>query len=151
MGNQQLTANGSQSRSWMYWTAGALLVLIVLLGVVAPGWLRHWRAAHDVAEISVALDLYRMTYGKYPLGTKADLCGILLGINIDRQNAREIQFLEAKPAEINQDGEFIDPWGSPYEIQVGDTVLIYSCGPNRIDDRGGHDDIKHDASGPAAR
>ena len=76
---------------------------------------------------------------------------LIAALDLDQDGDQAIQFLEAKPAEINQAGEFIDPWGSPYEIQVGDTVLIYSCGPNRIDDRGGNDDITHDASGPPAR
>jgi hypothetical protein len=60
-------------------------------------------------------------------------------------NPRKIVFIEVRETRINTQGEFVDPWGTPYRIDVSkpDAPRVWSCGPNRKDENGadGSDDI----------
>ncbi len=118
---------------------GILLLACVLFGC-SGGPLK--KAAHDVAEIDLALELYWMTYGRYPNANKVEICHILLGDNIKDQNPRKIPYLEADPSELNSLRQFIDPWGQPYHIEIRELPVVYSFGPDGIDQQGAGDDIK---------
>jgi hypothetical protein len=119
-----------------------LLLLVLILGTIGCGWWRGRCARHDVQEIDLALELYWMTHANYPSGTKAELCRILLGENLNGQNPREIPYLEAKPKEINRDGLFVDPWGTPYHIEIRGKPVVYSYGPDGVDGKGAGDDVR---------
>ena len=60
-------------------------------------------------------------------------------------NPRKIVFFEARPSSYNAQGAFIDPWGTPYVLDLSkpEAPRAWSCGPNRRDEGGakGSDDI----------
>ena len=46
------------------------------------------------------------------------------------------------PSRWKETKELLDPWGSPYQFQlVENGVKVWSCGPNRIDDKCLVDDL----------
>ena len=54
-------------------------------------------------------------------------------------NPRKIVFFEARPTSCNAQGAFIDPWGTPYVLDLSkpEALRVWSCGPNRRDIEGG--------------
>ena len=58
-----------------------------------------------------------------------------------------VQFAHEYHMRIDPSSEFVDGWNKPimYRIEVDDsgneTVMVYSMGPNSIDDRGNNDDL----------
>jgi len=91
-------------------------------------------------QIVGALKLYYSEYGVMPQGNNAGLMDALR-----RDNPRKIAFLEVLERDLDVNGEFVDPWKSPYRIDVSEPEFprAYSCGKNRLDDGGrlGSDDI----------
>ena len=69
----------------------------------------------------------------------ADVMNALYGMNL-----REIVFIDSS-YRVNARGEFLDPWGHPYRIDVSNpqSPNVYSFGENGIDEGGaeGSDDI----------
>jgi hypothetical protein len=120
-----------------------LLAVIGLITVlVGAGWaLQTWKAMQvnartekfndDVDNLFYALQQYKEHMGCYPSGNNADVAKSLNG-----NNARSLIILVGRKQNINNKGEFIDPWGTPLRIYFsGDGVLVRSAGPNkRFDD-----------------
>lgn len=125
------------------------LVVISVAGVVLLAglvWLivkqvRHAKARHDVDVLVLALDGFAHEHGEYPTGTTAQVCAMLRGENIDGQNPKRLDYVSAELSEMNAAGEFVDPWGTPYRLTTNPYARAYSCGPNRVDERGEGDDI----------
>ena len=117
--------------------AGVLLVLVA--GCGSQGKVKQTK--HDVGELSLALDLYYTEHGAYPRGTTAEICRLLLGKTVGDQNQKQLSYIDAKGSELNAASEFVDPWGTPYRIIIGLPPRVYSCGPNKVDENGGGDDI----------
>ena len=120
----------------------ALILVAAVVGAytVAHGS-KHSQARHDVQIIALALDGFALENRGYPQGTRAEICRLLRGESINGQNPRKLDYVEALPSEMNRAGEFLDPWGEPYRISADPNVRVYSCGPNRLDERGDGDDI----------
>jgi type II secretory pathway pseudopilin PulG len=124
---------------------------LILAGVILGAGIAVWfisrparqrsHARHDVDVLAVALDGFALEQGAYPRGDFAQICRLLRGETIDGQNPRRLDYVEVQAYEINAKGEFIDPWGEPYRVDFSPVVRVYSCGPNRVDERGGGDDI----------
>jgi hypothetical protein len=123
----------------------SLIVLAVVVVVVVVWFIafrKPMKARHDVRELRRGLELYRGEQGDYPRGSVADICGLLTGQKIGDQNPRGLSYIDAEPYEVNAAGEFVDPWGSVYRINIaGPSPVVYSCGPNRVDDHGSGDDL----------
>src|SRR5579863_322429 len=123
----------------------AALGVLAFAAVIAGG-LAAFRAAkasearHDVKVIALALDGFARENGNYPKGTPGEICRMLRGETVNGQNPKKLDYVEARPYEVNGLGEFVDPWGQPYRMSVGPPARVYSCGPNRIDEHGEGDD-----------
>ena len=128
----------SSSRILIACAAALLIGGAIWLG---PKATRYFKARHDVQAILIGLNTYQREHGSYPVGTAAELCGLLRGENFQGQNPRRLDYIEAMPQEMNAVGSFLDPWGTPYHIVTIPQPLVYSCGPNRVDEQGRGDDI----------
>lgn len=125
-----------------WWIVGAAVVLagVIVLVVVRPARQRA-RAQHDTDVLRVALAFYRHDYGEFPSGSPATIARLLRGESVGGQNPRRLDYIEIHPRELNADGELIDPWGMPYRMVTEPRLVVYSCGPNRVDEGGAGDDI----------
>jgi hypothetical protein len=87
----------------------------------------------DEDNLFYALQQYKERMGTYPAGNNVDVARALSG-----NNARSLIILVGRHQNVNDKGEFIDPWGTPFRIYfAGEGVLIRSAGPNkRFDDSG---------------
>ena len=81
----------------------------------------------DVENLFVGLQKYKERVGSYPIGSNADIAKALQG-----QNPKNVIILVGRKTELNEKGEYIDPWRTPLRIYFSDSgVLIRSAGPNR--------------------
>ena len=119
----------------------AAVVVVVGGGVYWFKYRKPLQARHDVNALLDGLNGFAREQGDYPKGSTAEICQLLLGNPAKGQNQRRLTYIEAAPTEIDLQGEFVDPWGSPYRIRLHPAPFVYSCGPNRSDEQGGGDDI----------
>lgn len=88
---------------------------------------RMTKLNEDVDNLFIALQKYKERVGSYPMGSNAEIAKSLQG-----NNAKNVIIIIGKKYEINDKGEFVDPWGTPLKIYFSDSgVLIRSAGPNR--------------------
>ena len=81
----------------------------------------------DIENIFSSLQKYKERVGAYPIGSNADVAKALNG-----QNPKGVTVIVGRKTELNDKGEFVDPWKTPLRIYFSDTgVLIRSAGPNR--------------------
>jgi hypothetical protein len=126
------------------WWIGTLIAVPVLLLLVVAlvSYLRCRQAKQDVDLLALTLDGFAFEHsGRYPRGTPAQIAALLRGENVDDQNPKQLDYIEAKVGEMNADGEFIDPWRTPYRMDTKGGGRAYSYGSNRIDEHGNGDDI----------
>jgi hypothetical protein len=85
----------------------------------------------DEDNLFYALQQYHERMGVYPSGGNADIAKALSG-----NNSRSLIILVGRHQDLNDKGEFVDPWGTPLRIYfAGDSILIRCAGPNkRFDD-----------------
>lgn len=97
-------------------------------------------ARNDTFTLVAAVKNYITEFGAPPAGGDAAIMTALRGAN-----PRKMVFFEMDARRINARGEFFDPWGHPYRIDVSDpkAPAVYSFGKNGIDEGGaeGSDDI----------
>jgi hypothetical protein len=129
----------AQKRLWI--GVGVAVAVVALLVVALPPWLRKRKAKHDVDTLAFALTGFAYENGRYPEGTAAELAAILQGSNIGGQNPKGLDYIVADMGEKNDKGEFVDSWRTPYRMFVDKEARAYSCGPNRVDEKGDGDDI----------
>jgi hypothetical protein len=81
----------------------------------------------DVENLFVGLQKYKERVGSYPIGSNAEVAKALQG-----HNAKNVIILVGRKTELNEKGEFVDPWGTPLRIYFMDNgVLVRSAGANR--------------------
>jgi hypothetical protein len=124
-------------RRW--WMMVALLVVVAIGSLVGVRLWKVFRARHDVNELVVALEAYRIKFGQPLEGSTAEICAVLRGEDVGGQNPDREAVVESY--KVNAAGEFVDPWSTAYRIQAGPDVRVYSCGPNQLDEGGDGDDI----------
>jgi hypothetical protein len=93
----------------------------------------------DMRAISIAIEGYKTEFGEYPKGGNSFMAKALTG-----ENPKRIVFLQISLKGTNTEGELIDPWGTPYQIQASENagITVRSAGPNRrFDDDPKSDDI----------
>jgi hypothetical protein len=85
------------------------------------------RFSEDVENLFAGLQKYKEYVGTYPIGGNAEVVKALKGAN-----PKSVIILVGRKNEINEKGEFVDPWGTPMRIYFSDSgVLVRSAGPNR--------------------
>ena len=75
------------------------------------------------------IENYQNEFGSYPTGDSMQILKKLLG-----DNPQKIKFLRPENMSLNQAGEFLDPWGTPYVISFSSTnsFVISSAGKDKI-------------------
>jgi hypothetical protein len=82
----------------------------------------------DVDDLFNALQKYKERVGSYPTGGNLEVSKALQGSN----PKNVIIIVGSRKTNLNDKGEFMDPWGTPLRIYFSDNgVLIRSAGPNR--------------------
>lgn len=113
----------------------AIGVFTVVFGVVWAG--RAWTTMRvnartakfneDVENLFIGLQKYKEHVGAYPIGSNAEVAKALMG-----NNPKNVIILVGRKTEVNEKGEFIDPWGTALRIYFSDAgALVRSAGPNR--------------------
>ena len=81
----------------------------------------------DVDNLFSALQKYKERVGSYPVGGNLEVAKALMGAN-----PKNVIVIVGNKNQLNEKGEFVDPWGTPLRIYFSDVgVLIRSAGPNR--------------------
>jgi prepilin-type N-terminal cleavage/methylation domain-containing protein len=123
-----------------------IVIIAVLMGVAFPVFssiqnqAKKTQAKNDVTQIVTAVNAFYTEYGRYPLPTSASGDGYSVGDGTTASkpmfdalrgldlglNSRQIVFIS--PAEdttqpspkgkVGSDGQFHDPWSSPYSIRI---------------------------------
>lgn len=113
----------------------AVGIVTIAVGVVwaARAWntlrvnARTEQFNEDVDNLFNALQKYKERVGSYPVGGNLEVSKALQG-----GNSKNVIVIVGKKTNMNDKGEFIDPWGTPLRIYFSDTgILIRSAGPNR--------------------
>ena len=112
------------------------LILIMVGGVylVANSWTlkkadpKVGKFNSDCDNLILGLQQYKEFVGTYPTGANAAIAKALLG-----QTEKKVLILAVRRSDLNDKGEIIDPWGTPYQFYFShNEVLIRSAGPNKV-------------------
>jgi len=115
-----------------------LLVIGLLTLVVGAGWTfqawKTWRVNarttrfnEDVFNLFDGCQKYKEYVGSYPSGSNPEIAKALKG-----QNPKNVIILVGRKNNLNEKGEFVDPWGTALRIYFSDNgILVRSAGPNR--------------------
>lgn len=110
-------------------------VLTVAAGVIwaSKAWTtlranaRTAKFNEDIENLFAGLQKYKERVGNYPVGSNAQVAKALQG-----ENNKNVIILVGRKTELNEKGEYVDPWGTPLRIYFSDAgVMIRSAGPNR--------------------
>src|SRR5712691_10361952 len=114
----------------------AVVGLVTLLGgtgYLVKAWTnfrvqaRASKLNEDVENLFSSLQKYKEHVGSYPVGGNAEVAKALKG-----RNAKNVIILMGRKQDLNDKGEFVDPWGTPLRIYFSDNgILVRSAGPNR--------------------
>jgi hypothetical protein len=110
-------------------------IFTIMVGVLWAG--RAWNTLRvnaktaqfneDVDNLFTSLQKYKERVGSFPTGGNLEVSKALQG-----NNPKNVIVIVGKKTNLNEKGEFVDPWGTPLRIYFSDTgVLIRSAGPNR--------------------
>jgi hypothetical protein len=81
----------------------------------------------DLDNLFAGLQKFKERVGSYPQGSNADIAKALQG-----NNSKNVIILVGQKTELNDKGEYVDPWGTPLRIYFsGEGVLVRSAGQNR--------------------
>ena len=124
----------------------ALTVLLILVLLIVFLWPFSRRGPGSEPKISLvdaemnafllAMQSYQSAFGCFPSGNTSNVVQSLVG-----KNPRSLQFLNLTARSTDSNGQFVDPWGTPYQIIVDSNVTVCSAGPNKL--FGDKDDIVH--------
>lgn len=116
------------------------ILIVIAIAVVAAGvlWVstavnklqvqaRNDKFNTDIQSLFDALQQYKEYTGGYPVGSNADIAKALKG-----RNAKNVFIVVGRKSEVNDKGEFLDPWGTPYRFYFSDSSIVVRCaGPNK--------------------
>ena len=114
------------------WTIGLVTVILCAAWVVrlATAFKANASTAQfneDVENLFSALQTFKENVGTYPTGNNAQVVKALMG-----RNPKKLIILVGGQYDLNDKGEFVDPWGTPLRIYFDEGgVLVRSAGPNR--------------------
>ena len=81
----------------------------------------------EVDNLFAGLQTYKENIGTYPVGSNAEIVKALMG-----QNPKRMIIQVGRKNELNEKGQFIDPWGTAFRVYFSkDGILVRSAGPNR--------------------
>jgi hypothetical protein len=116
-----------------------IAIVVALVAILAAGFygvsaVKGWRVKartqrfnDDIENLFASLQKYKEYVGSYPVGSNAEVVKALKGAN-----PKNVIILVGRKEELNEKGEFTDPWGTALRIYFADnTVLVRSAGPNR--------------------
>ena len=104
--------------------AGIAYVLLYPAVCRDPGLSRE---IHEMRSVKVAMTQYKAEYSCYPTGELDVVISTLAG-----ENPRKIIFLDWYETPQDRSKKVVDPWGTPYRIQIApDTVVVLCAGPDR--------------------
>jgi hypothetical protein len=83
----------------------------------------------DADNLILGLQQYREFVGNYPTGNNITIAKALLG----RTEKKVLILAVRNKSDINDKGEILDPWGTPFRFYFSDNeVMIRSAGPNKV-------------------
>jgi hypothetical protein len=119
------------------------LILLIVAPSIATTFSPAYRAAElsahrhklesDINQVQTAVLNYYTEYSVYPVAPdNATLVKMLTGLNAGG-NARQVAFLNLKPSDFNDQGELLDPRGTPIQFSVtaDGTLHARSAGPDK--------------------
>ena len=93
---------------------GALVMFLLYANIKTRRLARRAQATMDMANYRAALMAYSNHFGVLPAGNNAAVTPILTG-----SYKQQLIFLNLRaPSKFNSRGEFLDPNGHPYDIEV---------------------------------
>ena len=111
-----------------------IFAVLILPGILQPAGESTAKDATEVRQLARALDAalleYRKEFGRFPEGSAGEIASALCG-----RNEKEKAYLVLAPTAVNDHGEMLDPWGTPFRItfdSVNNVPRIHSAGPNLI-------------------
>ena len=146
-----------------------IVIISVLLGLAFPVYqsvqnsAKKTQAKNDVTQIVTAVNAFYTEYGKYPIVTDDSpftttgdlfytLRAVATGANAgDVINTRRIAFLNVSDAKDQtaarsgiktSDGQWYDPWGSPYKVAIDGTYDNQIANPYGSTGGAGSDPIR---------
>jgi hypothetical protein len=126
----------------------ALLVIALLVAMLPSGFIggrpREPKTPvvnMDIKNLSYAMRFYKDTFGRYPSGDNLKIVR-----SLSRDNPGKSVFLDLSPRSVNSFGQFVDPWGTPYGIEITfqTSFVIRSAGPDQK--FGNKDDVVFDST-----
>ena len=111
-----------------------IFAVLILPGIFQPAGESRAKDATEVKQLARGLDEalleYRKEFGRFPEGSAGEIISALCG-----RNEKEKAYLVLGPTAVNEHGEMLDPWGTPFRItfdHVSGMPKIHSAGPNMI-------------------
>lgn len=99
-------------------------------GPAAPLQFTNYSPATVLENMGHVFRQYNQMFGGNPVGINSEITGQLSG-----DNPKHINFLNSEDGmRINEKGELIDPWGTPYFFHQlsGTDMEIHSAGPDKL-------------------
>ena len=99
-------------------------------GPAAPLEITNFAPATVIENMSHVFRQYNQMFGGNPVGINSEITSQLSG-----DNPKHINFINPEDGvRINEKGELIDPWGTPYFFHQlsGTDMEIHSAGPDRV-------------------
>ena len=111
----------------------AILFVLIVIGLLTPtsGPKRAGKIVQskmEMSDLNAAMIQYHNEYGNYLTGKSANAIQCLLGNNL-----RKIEFLFLNTNRFDSNGDFLDPWLTPYRIEIlaQTNLIVHSAGPNK--------------------
>ena len=111
-----------------------VFAVLILPGIIQPPGESAAAKTTDVKELAHGLDEallnYRKAHGIFPEGSAGEIVTALR-----TPDEKGDSYLDLAPAAVNDHGEMLDPWGTPFRITfdgVNNVPRIHSAGPNLI-------------------
>lgn len=83
----------------------------------------------EADQVSLMIRDYRTLAGENPVGTNAEIMAAVMG-----NNPKQAKLGPPEGAQLNEEGELIDRWGTPYFFHQlsRDHMEIRSAGPDKV-------------------
>jgi hypothetical protein len=83
----------------------------------------------ELSGLEEAIKGYQATYGNFPSGNRVEVIKALMG-----NNPRKIQFICVNAGNLSPNGEYLDPWKTPYAFVFSATngFILSSAGKDKI-------------------
>ena len=123
-----------RTRTILNWCIG-VLVLLLFLGLLFPCTncprkaARRVEARNLIRNFGLASRAYKEEFGNYPAGKPKEIVSALTG-----KNPRNIEFMILRKRDLNESGEMIDFWNTPFRFErVSDAepLQLTSAGPDK--------------------